>query len=390
MMDGGSQPRCIMIIAGEASGDQHGAKLVKAVQRRAPDTFFCGIGGRAMARAGVRIVVDAAALSVVGITEAVAKIGTLLSGLSRAKRLMAGLRPDLLILIDFPDFNLRAAAFARRNNIPVLYYISPQLWAWRRGRVKKIKALVDHMAVILPFEAEFYERHGVPVTYVGHPLLDGIHPAPPPPGASEENGGGTSAPVLGLLPGSRDKEIRRHLPLLLDAAAILKKDFAPMRFLVSQAPSVDGGVIQRIVQAHPVKEAVEIRDDPVECVLRRSRLVVAVSGTVTLEAAIAETPTLIVYRVSPVSYLMAKTLVRVDHIGLINLIAGERIMPELIQQDASAANIAHRVAALINDPNALAEMKQKLAAAGKRLGRGNASDRVADIALHLLRHKDRP
>ena len=167
-----NQQACVAIIAGEASGDQHGAKLVAEMRRSDPTIFFCGIGGKALASAGVRILVDTAVLTVVGITEVFAKLPVVYRSLALAKKLLQSLKPDLLILIDFPDFNLRVATAARKLGIPVLYYISPQIWAWRRGRVKKIGRLVSHMAVILPFEADFYSAHGIPVTFVGHPLLD--------------------------------------------------------------------------------------------------------------------------------------------------------------------------------------------------------------------------
>ncbi|MGD9073527.1 MAG: lipid-A-disaccharide synthase, partial [Desulfobacterales bacterium] len=209
-----------MIVAGEASGDQHGAKLVAEMRRSDPTIFFCGIGGKALASAGVRILVDTAVLTVVGITEVFAKLPVVYRSLALAKKLLQSLKPDLLILIDFPDFNLRVATAARKLGIPVLYYISPQIWAWRRGRVKKIGRLVSHMAVILPFEADFYSAHGIPVTFVGHPLLDRI--------TGDEEEGDTiedsaERTLIGLLPGSREVEIKRLLPVMLDAAERMHK-----------------------------------------------------------------------------------------------------------------------------------------------------------------------
>jgi len=195
----------VAIIAGEASGDQHGAKLVRAMQKKQPELFFCGIGGPALRQAGVRIVVDAAELTVVGITEVFSKIPDILKGMGIIKKLLKSLKPDLLILIDFPDFNLHVAAGAKKLGIPVLYYISPQIWAWRRGRGKRIGKLVDHMAVILPFEDKFYQEFDVPVTFVGHPLLDDALPSV----GQALKVGIQVPPVIGLVPGSRENEVTR-------------------------------------------------------------------------------------------------------------------------------------------------------------------------------------
>jgi len=210
---------CVAILAGEASGDQHGAKLVAAMKNKHPALFFCGMGGDALRQAGVRIVMEASELTVVGITEVFAKIPAILKGMAKIKKLLKNLRPDLLILIDFPDFNLHIAAVAKKLDIPVLYYISPQIWAWRQGRVKRIGKLVDHMAVILPFEQRFYKEHNVPVTFVGHPLLDANLPAAKPVPNSDLN----DPTVIGLVPGSRNNEIIRHLPVMLESADILKE-----------------------------------------------------------------------------------------------------------------------------------------------------------------------
>ena len=224
----------------EAVADQ----IVKAMQARDPDIFFCGIGSKALDEAGVRIIVDASTLSVVGIFEVVSKGFSIWRGLSRAKQLLKSLKPDLLILIDFPDFNLHIAAKAKKLGVPVLYYISPQLWAWRSGRVKKIKRLVDHMAVILPFELDFYKKHGVPATYVGHPLLDGDTPQPNTDGSDDPADKET---IVGLLPGSRDKEVMGNLPTMLAAAERIQRELGSARFVISQAPTVEKDLIDTII-----------------------------------------------------------------------------------------------------------------------------------------------
>jgi len=373
-----------MIIAGEASGDLHGAKLVEAMLSRDPSLFVCGVGGRALRRAGVRILVDASDLSVVGITEVFSKIGSLWKGAARVKKLLKSLKPDLLIIIDFPDFNLHAAAVAKRQGIPVFYFISPQIWAWRKGRVKKIKRLVDHVGVILPFEETFYRRHDVPVTFVGHPLLDQDDYIGTDVDVPEQDAGND----IGLLPGSRDKEVSRNLPVMLAAAAHIRQRHADMRFVVSRAPSVAAELVDRILESSDSQMDVRIHTGPVGQIFRRCRLVIAVSGTVTLEAAISATPTVIIYGVSWLSYWIGRALIHVDHIGLINLIAGKEIVPELIQKDAAPKPIADCVLSLLDEPDRLKRMRRELVEARDRLGGSGASRRAADLALTILERKD--
>ena len=373
-------PKRVMIVAGEASGDMHGAKLVQALRSRDSTLKFSGIGGARMRAAGVGLLMDAAQLAVVGITEVLVKAPTLIKGMSRAKAHLRSELPALLILIDFPDFNLRLAAEAKRLAIPVLYYISPQIWAWRPGRVKKIGALVDHVAVILPFEAAFYDRHDVPATFVGHPLADAAWPA----SSSAPEPGHPDFPVVGLLPGSRDREISRHLPVMLAAATLLRERFANLRVLVSIAPTVQQDSVDGIVGRYPVRTACEFLDGGVDRIFNQSNLVVAASGTVTLEAAIAGVPTVIIYKVSPLSALVGRLMIHVDYIGLANLIAGREVMPELIQGQATAEKISTCVTAMLNDPNGLAEVRRTLLDVRSRLGEPGASDRVADIAMRMI------
>lgn len=370
-----------MIVAGEASGDQHGAKLVAEMRRSNPNIFFCGIGGKALASAGVRILVDTAVLTVVGITEVIAKLPVVYRSLAVAKKLLQSLKPDLLILIDFPDFNLRVASTAKKLGIPVLYYISPQIWAWRRGRVKKIGKLVSHMAVILPFEADFYSVHGIPVTFVGHPLLDRITGT----GQERDTADDSAEHVLiGLLPGSREVEINRLLPVMLDAAERLHKKNPKLKFTVSVAPTVKRKLLEAMLGGRGTNGYISFSEEPVERLFARCRLIVAASGTVTLQAAIAGTPMVIIYKVSPISYWLGRALIRVDHIGLINLIAGRRLVPELIQDQATAANIADQVFSLLADEKRLARLKKDLLTAGQLLGGPGASRRVAQIARGLM------
>ena len=338
-----------------------------------------------MQKAGVRNIVDAATLSVVGLTEVFSKGVSIWQGLSKAKQLLKSLRPDLLILIDFPDFNLHVAGKAKKLGIPVLYYISPQLWAWRAGRVKKIKRLVDHMAVILPFELDFYQEHGVPATYVGHPLLDGDTPMADTGGVVE---GSDKETVIGLLPGSREKEVIRNLPVMLSAAEMIQREQKQVKFIISRAPTVKKDLMDAIIAEHGSHVDHRVAADQMGKVFKACRLVIAVSGTVTLEAAIWGIPMVIIYQLSPLSYWLGRFLIRVEHIGLVNLIAGRRVVPELIQKDASPANVARIVMELLADDERLEKMKTGLADARAILGQAGASNRVAEIALGMLHQRE--
>lgn len=374
--------RYVMLIAGEASGDLHGANVVKALKKKT-GLKFIGIGSKALRKEGVRIVMDSHELSVVGITEVFSKLPHILKGIRTAKKAISQFRPDLLILVDFPDFNLFIAGIAKRMGIPILYYISPQVWAWRSGRVKKIRRLVDHMAVILPFEADFYRKHDVSATFVGHPLLDTVRPLSQ--AIFEKNISGP--PVLGLLPGSRDKEIFNHLPVMLDAARRLKVHFPDLKVLVSIASFLDRRFVEEIIEKYQGSLKVELVEGGAANTFNQSTVLVAVSGTVTLEAALAGIPMVIVYRVSPLSYRLGKALIRVKYISLVNLIARRELLPELIQEKATSENIFLAVKNMLDNPGQLASLNKQLQWMRNAFGGPGASDRVADIALDMIKSK---
>jgi len=336
-----------------------------------------------MRDAGAKIVVDAKDVAVVGITEVLSKAPQVLKAMSRIKKLLAGLKPDLLILIDFPDFNLHLAATAKKLAIPVLYYISPQIWAWRAGRVKKIKARVDHMAVILPFEETFYRQNDVPVSFVGHPLMDSPTGRVPVKACTAPS----PSPKIALLGGSRDREVSTLLPLMLQAAQQLQQQIPTMRLAISCAPSINPDLVHNIVASYPVESA-DISMQPVHELMPTCDLAIVASGTVTLETAICGTPMVITYSVSPLSYWLGKALIDVAHIGLVNLIAEDRIMPELIQKEASPDAICKAAFDIISDANRYVAMCEALLAVRRKLGQPGASAKVAQIARRLMEGPD--
>jgi lipid-A-disaccharide synthase len=379
-MSQGETKKCVMIIAGEDSGDLHGANLIKALQKKAPSLFLCGIGGEKMRKAGLRILFHSSELSVMGITEVFSKLPTIFKALGTAKKIVRNLKPDLLILIDFADFNLRVAKAAKKIGVPVLYYIPPKVWAWRSGRVKKIKERTDQLAVILPFEADFFQSHGLSATFIGHPLLDN-------PASEKENslqGEKKQEPVIGLLPGSRRTEIKKLLPILLDTARMIRARIPDAGFLVSLAPSADRGFIEEMIRNHPEAPHIELAEGHVDQIFRQADFLVAASGTVTLEAALAGVPMVIIYKVSSFSYMLGKSLANVTHVGLANLIANKEIIPELLQWQAKPELISETVCNILQDPQKLSTMKNELLQIREKLGGPGASERTARLALKML------
>ncbi|HSA77932.1 MAG TPA: lipid-A-disaccharide synthase, partial [Nitrospirota bacterium] len=338
----------ILIIAGEASGDLHGANLVNELRRKAPSLTYFGVGSKRMRDAGVRMLADASEISVVGATEVLTHIGAIYQVYSRLKRFLKEDRPDLLVLIDFPDFNIMLGKAAKKLGIPVLYYISPQVWAWRKGRVKKIAEIVNAIVVVFPFEVELYKAAGVDVRFVGHPLIDVVSSGYSKIDARKYLGLDPTRRTIALLPGSRKKEIMHLLPDMLEAARKLKTMFADLQFVLPVAPTLERDFIQRHVDRSGV--LVDIIDGRVYDTLRASDAAIVTSGTATLETGLMGVPMVIVYRMSQLSYFIGSLIVNVDHVGLVNIVAGKRLVPELIQQDATPQNIADAVSKMLRDP----------------------------------------
>lgn len=371
----------IVIVAGEASGDMHGSRLVQAVRRLNPGVSFAGIGGQAMKDAGVKILFDSSRLAVVGVSEVMAHLLHIIRAQRIIRKYIAAQRPDLIILIDYPDFNLFVAAKAKKLGIPVLYYISPQLWAWRSGRVKKIKRTVSEMLVILPFEVDFYRKHGLNVSFVGHPLLDTVSDKPDSlPYA--RLGLDPNRPVVGLFPGSRIKEITNLMPCLTDAAAELSFKMPDVQFVIPLAPSIDRNYLESFIRDSKLN--LSIVEDSAYDIMRMAQGIVAASGTVTLEAAIVGVPMVIVYKISRLSFLIGKALVNVPYIGLVNLVAQRYLVPELVQDEATGSKIAQELLRMLTDKKYSETIKLGLAEVRMRLGEPGASDRAAQIVSRMV------
>lgn len=373
-----SSPK-VVIVAGEPSGDLHGAGVVRALKQQRPDITISGAGGNAMAAAGVDLVVHADTLAMMGFTALFAKLPTLFKAMGQLKKLLADLRPALLILVDFPDFNLHLAATANKLGIPVLYYISPTIWAWRAKRIHKIKDRVSHMAVILPFEKQIYEGHRIPVTFVGHPLLDQIPSLSRTPPRSLNDGPLT----LALLPGSRYGEVTRLLPVMLAALKRLRRTRDPIRIIISRAPSINRPLIDALVNEADLVP-IEITDGPVETIFNQCHAAVITSGTASLEAALAGVPMVIVYTTSAPNYWLGRMLVNVPHIGLANLIAGKRIVPELVQREVTADSIARHITQIVSDPDNYKKIQADLLDVRRLMGKAGVARRVARIADRLM------
>jgi len=439
------------VVAGEASGDDHAARLVAAIREFCAPAEFLGVGGEAMAAEGVRILTPAADLAVVGLLEVVGHLPDIWKALRGLGRVLKTSPPDLAILVDFPDFNFWVARLAKYYRVPVLYYISPQVWAWRTYRVRTLARLTDRLVVIFPFEADFYRAQGVAVSYVGHPFRETLPPLPDRKTFLVEHNLDPEVLTIALLPGSRAGEIERHLPIILKAAKLIRQAIPQTQFILPLASTAPRGLVEGMVEkflgegakgrgplpsspkppSQPFKrngstgfQPVQHRQDacapgqrevegefegrkpearcpwPLDSPspdpllkiipgqaytsLKAAHLAVVASGTVTVEAALAGTPTVIIYRLAPLTYQVARLLIRVDHIGMANLLAGEGLFPELIQQEFTPERLAREVLGWIQDPHRLKNLRRGLARVVKRLGEPGASRRAAQVALQVI------
>ena len=373
--------KTILIISGETSGDVHGGNLALALHRMQPGLRLLGVGGPRMAAAGVELIEDNREMGVIGVWEVISHLRAIQRAYSRVVQVLCSGEVDLVVLIDYPDFNFRVAHLAHRKNIPIVYYISPQIWAWRSGRIKTLQKLIQQMIVILPFEKELYQQSGIPCEFVGHPLLDEVQTALDKKEVLRSFRLDPGHPVIGLLPGSRTKEVKKILPLMLAAMAKTDQKVPGIQLVLALAPSIVRDEVLTIASRWPLN--VRIIEGETDRVIAASDLVLVASGTATLQAAILETPMVILYRLAWLTYLLGRILIKVDHIGLVNLVAGKRIVPELLQSEATPDRIADQVQGMLLDIPRREAIKKELAQVRSRLGTPGASQRAAEV---ILRH----
>ncbi len=372
----------IFIVAGEASGDLHGADLTQALVTLDPEVTVVGMGGEQMRRAGVRLLIEAGDLAPVGVTDVLPRLSALWRAFWQLRRSLGVERPNLLLLIDFPDFNMLLARASRRIGIPVLYYVSPQVWAWRRGRIQTLKRLVEKMLVIFPFEEAVYREAGVPVAFVGHPMLDRLCEVPSREEARRELGCGDSDLIVGLLPGSREGEVRQHLPVLKESVAHIARTAPEIQFLLAVAGSLSPRLVETLLQGS--NSRIRLVQGRTYQVMRAADLLITASGTATLEAGLLGTPMIIVYRVSQITWWVGRLLVDVPFAGMVNLVSGTRVVPELIQTDFTPERVAKTALELLHSPGALGAIRQRLQEVRGRLGEEGASLRAAQEVLKTL------
>jgi lipid-A-disaccharide synthase len=381
----------IMIVTGEASGDLHGANLIKAVNALSADTRFFGAGGQKMAAAGCDILIPGEDLAVMGVFEVFGQLPVIWRSFQRLKKELFGRqKPDALVLIDFPDFNLRLAKQAKKAGVPVLYYISPKVWAWRQGRVKKIAERVDSLAVIFPFEPALYDGLDVLVKYVGHPLLDEFAASSGGVDLRQELQIPETKKIVGLFPGSRRSELRYMLDILVESAQLILDKEPNTHFLVPIASSLKTDEIKsQFAPDFPVT-FIETGNATIYAIASSCDTIISVSGTVTLQIALAGTPMAIIYKTSPMSYAIGSRLVNVDHAGLPNIVANRRIAPEFIQDDATPQVLAKEALRVLSGGAYADKMREDLRSVQKQLGDPGCSTRVAEMLFALLaKHKDK-
>ncbi|MFB0526024.1 MAG: lipid-A-disaccharide synthase [bacterium] len=382
----------LFIVAGDPSGDLHGANLVNALREMSSQIEISGLGGERMERAGVRLLDKLTELAIVGFSEAINNIRALRQIYRKTEEFLRKEKPDIIVLIDYPGFNLRLAGLAKRLNIPLIYYIGPQIWAWRRGRIKDIAEFVNKMLVIFPFEEEAYKKAGVDVSFVGHPLLDTIQPTKSEEEVCQKYGLDPNFPIIGLMPGSRKQEIERLLPVMLEASQRIAEN-RKVQFVLPLAENIPMAYIRERIREFEMNYSSRVRKEektPLPLLVVRDEdynirrtltLALVASGTATLENACLGIPMIIIYKVSLFSYLLARLLIRIPRIGLANIVAGKRVVPEFIQQKARAEDIAKVACHWLSNPGLMQETRKELKRVREKLGTPGASKRAAKIIL---------
>jgi lipid-A-disaccharide synthase len=376
----------VMVSCGEASGDLYAGALAQALKSQAPGTRVIGFGGDHLAAAGAELAGDYHGIAVTGLTEVLRVLPRSYAMYRRLVELARTTRPDVFVAIDFPDFNFRLASAVHALGIPVVYYVSPQLWAWRPGRIRALKAFADKVLPIFPFEVAIYERAGVPVEFVGHPLIDLIAVTTPRDALLGGLGFDPAAPVVALLPGSRPNEVRALLPVLAEAIARIRTARPGTQFLLARAPQLSASLFDPL---GPEADGVAILEGRTDDVLNASDVVLTASGTATVQTALHEKPMVILYKLSPLTYLLGRPFVKVNTFGMANLIAGRRIVPELIQGDCTPERVAGEALALLNERARADQMRADLREVRAKLGATGASGRAAAAVLKVATEAQR-
>jgi lipid-A-disaccharide synthase len=395
-----------MLVAGEASGDTHGAALARALTSNFPDTRFdfFGAGGDEMRAAGVETLVDARDVAIIGIPEIIRALRKLYRAFRRLIDAARSRKPDAVVLIDWPDFNMRVAKKLHRQGFKIIYYISPQVWAWRRSRVKALRRDVDKMLVILPFEEDFYRSEKVAVEYIGHPLVESVRTTISRDAFAAKYGLDAARPMIALLPGSRHKEIHYHLPEMLDAAKRLqhekiepepiaalnpkaksqKPKFEALQFVLPLASTISRESVESAIRASGVE--VKIIEGDTYNAIGHADFAIVASGTATVETALAGTPMVIVYRGSEVNWRLIRPLIHLDMFGMVNLIAGRRVVPELIQHDCTGEKIAEAVREILSNHQRLEQMRRDLQEVREKLttAGGLVPERAAGAVMQVI------
>ena len=375
-----------MISCGEPSGDLYAGALAVEIRRRQPDAAIFGLGGQRMMAGGGELLADYRGISVTGIFEAIRVLPRSLATFNRLVDAARTEKPNALVLIDFPDFNFRLAAAIKKLGVPIIYYISPQLWAWRQSRMNVMKRLVDRVLVIFPFEEKIYRDAGVPVEFVGHPLVDLARAQEPRESFLRELGLDGTRPIVALLPGSRPNEVERLLPVISEAVAKITRDLPQAQFVLARAPSLEDRIFSSVRWHGATPVEVLARTDDV---LAIADVAITASGTATVQAALHGRPMVVVYRLSPLTYKLGRPFLLVEHVAMVNLIAGRRIVPELIQDDCTAENIAIETLKLLTNREWADHTRRALEEVRAKLGGPGASGRAAEAVLEVAGQKSR-
>jgi len=372
----------IMVSAGEASSDAHAAHALDALSSKGVRFESFGMGAGELKKTGTELIVDCRDLAVIGIVDVLLNYHKFVKRLHALRKEMALRKPDLLLLVDYPDFNLKLAATAKSLGIPVLFYVSPQVWAWRAGRVPKIGRLVSHMAVLFPFEVEIYEKHNIPVSYVGNPVVADAVSDFTQTEAKQALEIDVENPVVTLLPGSRNGEITRNMPLMLKAAKLIEQQIPECQFLLPVAPTLDQSLLEKTAGNSGPQHLFYRRGNSRDA-MRAADVALVASGTATLETGLIGTPMVVMYVVNRINYAIMKRLITIPDISLVNIVAGKRIVPEYLQDEATPDAMAADVLSLMNDEKRRTEMLQELNTVKLLMGDAQASRRVADLIVEL-------